>query len=168
MVKLAGAIFVLTGSWLVSVQKVAQERRHIRQLNGLSAGLEAMRRQLLLCAAPMEELLLSAERCGGDRISGFFQAISLSELEKKPFAVQWDSAAEAAELLLTEEERRTLSEAGQVLGQAGLEEQCACLQAAAEALRTRAKERAQNLAQNRRLWYTLSASAGLLAVVTLL
>ncbi|MCD8352904.1 MAG: stage III sporulation protein AB [Clostridiales bacterium] len=167
MVKCAGAVCVLLGCLLPVCQRLRMEREHIVQLGALAQALDGMRRQLTICAPPMGELLAQAGRSPEGTVGRFFAALRLEELEQRPFAALWDSAICSSGLSLSREERETLSQVGQVLGTCGAEEQCDTLANAAEVLRRCQTRRREALRGERRLWYTLAASAGLLAVLIL-
>lgn len=167
MVKAAGAVCVLLGYLLPVCQRLRMEREHIAQLGALTQALDGMRRQLTICAPPMEELLAQAGRSPECHVRQFFAALRLEELEQRPFAALWDGAIQESGFSLNQEERETLSQVGQVLGTCGTEEQCDRLANAAEALRCCQTRRREALRGEARLWYTLAASAGLLAVLIL-
>ncbi|MCD8051314.1 MAG: stage III sporulation protein AB [Clostridiales bacterium] len=167
MVKCAGAVCVLLGCLLPVCQRLRMEREHIAQLGALAQALDGMRRQLTICAPPMEELLAQAGRSPEGTVRRFFAALRLKELEQRPFAALWEVAIQESGLSLSREERETLSQVGQVLGVCGAEEQCDRLADAAEALRRCQARRRETLRGEGRLWYTLAASAGLLAVLIL-
>ncbi|MCC8075584.1 MAG: stage III sporulation protein AB [Clostridiales bacterium] len=167
MVKAAGAVCVLLGCLLPVCQRLRLEREHIAQLGALAQALDGMRRQLTICAPPMEELLAQAGRTSEGVVGRFFAALRLEELEQRPFAALWDGAIHSSGLTLSREEREILSQVGQVLGACGVEEQCDSLADAAEDLRRCQTRRREALRGNGRLWYTLAASAGLLAVLIL-
>lgn len=167
MIKGVGAVCVLLGCLLPVCQRLRLERDHIAQLGALAQALEGMRRQLTICAPPMEELLAQAGRSPEGAAGRFFAALRLEELEQRPFAALWEGAIDASGLSLSREERETLSQVGQVLGACGAEEQCERLADAAEALRRCQTGRREALGREGRLWYTLAASAGLLAVLIL-
>lgn len=167
MVKGVGAVCVLLGCLLPVCQRLRLERSHIAQLGALAQALDGMRRQLTICAPPMEELLARAGRSPEGTMRRFFAALRLEELEQQPFAALWDGAIRASGLSLDREEWEALSQVGQVLGACGAEEQCDRLADAAESLRRCQARRREALRGERRLWYTLATSAGLLAVLIL-
>ncbi len=167
MIRVAGAVCVLLGCLLPVCQRLRLEQSHIAQLGALAQALDGMRRQLTICAPPMEELLAQAGRSPEEAVSRFFAALRLEELEQRPFVALWDGAIRSSGLSLDREERETLSQAGQVLGACGAEEQCDRLADTVEALRRCQTRRREALRGEGRLWYTLAASAGLLAVLIL-
>ncbi|MCD7838743.1 MAG: stage III sporulation protein AB [Clostridiales bacterium] len=167
MVKAAGAVCVLLGCLLPVCHRLRLEREHIAQLGALAQALDGMRRQLTICAPPMEELLAYAGRTPEGTVRRFFTALRLEELEQRPFVALWDGAIRSSGLALNREERETLSQVGQVLGTCGVEEQCDRLADAADTLRCYQTRRREALRGERRLWYTLAASAGLLVVLIL-
>ncbi len=167
MSKAVGAICVLLGCLLPVCQRLRLEREHIAQLGALAQALDGMRRQLTICAPPMEELLAQAGRSPEGHVRQFFAALRLEELEQRPFAALWEGAIRSSSLSLSREEWEILAQVGQVLGTCGAEEQCDRLANAAEALRRCQTRRREALRGEGRLWYTLAASAGLLAVLIL-
>ncbi|MCD8008599.1 MAG: stage III sporulation protein AB, partial [Clostridiales bacterium] len=143
------------------------ERSHIAQLGALAQALDGMRRQLTICAPPMEELLAQAGRTSEGTVHRFFAALRLEELEQRPFSALWEGAICSSGLSLSRDEREILSQVGQVLGACGAEEQCDRLADAAETLRRCQTQRREALGREGRLWYTLAASTGLLVVLIL-
>ncbi len=162
-----GAACVLLGCLLPVCQRLRLERSHIAQLGALAQALDGMRLQLTICAPPMEELLAQAGRSPEETVGRFFAALRLGELEQRPFSALWEIAIHTSGLFLSRDEREILSQVGQVLGSCGAEEQCDRLADAAEALRCSQTRRREALGREGRLWYTLAASAGLLAVLIL-
>lgn len=165
--KLTGAACVLLGCVLPAIQSTAQERRHIHRLNALAEALDQMRRMLLLGTPPMEELLNAGASSEEETVKRFFGAVRLDELEDLPFSIQWKRALHSSGLQLNREEEQILKEIGQVLGQCGVEEQCQRLSQAVQRLRQLREQRRDALRTNQRLWYTLSASAGLVGIMVL-
>lgn len=165
--RLLGALGILAGCGLLCAGVVGRERRHIRTLRGLSAGLTAMAQLLELSAPPMEELLEAAQRA--DRTTAaYFDRISLNHLENQTLSDQWNYLANDIVLQLNEDEKRWFCAPGQVLGRCDGEEQSACLRAAASELEQQAERRQTALEREQRLWYTMALSAGALGVVLLL
>lgn len=165
MVKMAGAICVLLGFLLPVVQRTRRERTHLRQLGALAESLDVLRRQMIICAPAMEELLAMAGQSSEEEVSQFYASLRLDELGDVPFSLLWEQAAR--QLCLEGEEWELFSGVGQVLGRCDREEQCARLETAAEGLRRCRRERDAALRQGTRMWYVLSASAGLLMALVL-
>ncbi len=168
MLRAVGALGVLLGALWGCGEQVSRERRCIRQLRGLAEALCAMERELRERSSPMEVLLREARRAGGAAAARILDCIALKNLENEDLSTQWRNMARNKALHLNEAERSLLARPGAVLGRCGVEEQCACLASAASALGQRAQRREAALGERRRMWYTLSLSAALLAVVTLL
>lgn len=158
---------MILGCLLPAIQHMGQEGRHIRQLAAAAESLDEMRRQLAICAPQMEEVLAAASGSQEEAVGKFYRSIHLEDLEEQPFSGLWDKALRTSGLLLDVEELRVLSSVGQILGRYDQEEQCGKLESAAAELRRCQRRREEALRANRRLWYTLSASAGLLAVLIL-
>lgn len=159
---------MLLGCILPAIQTAAQERRQIARLAELAEALDRMRRMLMLGAPPMEELLSAAAKSEEETVRAFFNAIRLDELEDLPFSIQWKRALYSSGLQLSREEEQIMKEIGQVLGRCGGEEQCQRLEQAVQSLRQSREQRRNILSTNQRLWYTLSASVGLVGVLVLL
>lgn len=159
---------MLLGALWTCEQQVRRERRHIQTLHGLADTLEVMERALRLSAPSMEELLREAISSSSGRIRQELCQISLNTLESVPLSVQWKTMASNNTLHLSPDEIRLFERPGTVLGRCGVDEQCACLGESVRELRRCARQREEVLAGQRRLWYTLSLSAALLAVVMLI
>lgn len=168
MIRAFGAVGVLLGAVWTCQEQVRRERKCIRQLRGLSEALSAMERELRERSSAMEVLLREAQRVGGEELSRIFGRITLKNLETADFSTQWNNMASNTALHLNQAERQLLERPGRVLGRCSVEEQCQCLASVGRELRERAGAREAALRERRRLWYTLSVSAALLAVVTLL
>lgn len=168
MIRAVGALGVLLGAVWTCQEQVRRERKSIRQLRGLSEALGAMERELRERSSAMDVLLREAQRAGGEELSRILGRITLNNLETEDFSTQWNNMASDTALHLNQAERRLLERPGRVLGRSAVEEQCQCLDSVGRELRERAEAREAALRERRRLWYTLSVSAALLAVVTLL
>lgn len=167
MIKIGGAVCVVLGCLLPAIQYVGQEHRHVRQLAAVAESFDKIRRQLNACAPQMEEVLATAARSQEETVGNFYRSIHLEQLETRPFSDLWDQALYTSGFLLDAEELSILSGVGQILGRYDCEEQCDKLESAAAELRRCQSQRKETLCARRRLWYTLSASAGLLAVLIL-
>lgn len=166
MHKLLGGVLLVAGCIMPALEHLREVQREILRLEGLSIAMEELRRSLLRSAPTMEELLLEASHYTTEEIQAFFRSIRLERLEEQSFCQQWQNGAE--KLLPKGRMQRSLMGLGSILGQCGLEEQCRCLQLAAEELNAGAKKKREALVQQKRLWLTLSASAGGLLVILLL
>lgn len=158
---------VLGALWTCEEQ-VRRERKHIQTLHNLADALEAMERALRRSAPPMEELLRVAISSSRGEVRQILCQISLNTLESEPLSVQWTNMTSENTLHLSPDEIRLFERPGIVLGCCGTDEQCACLGHSARELRRCAHAREVALSGQRRLWYTLSLSAALLAVVMLI
>ena len=165
---LLGAGSVLLGALWTCEQQVRQERRHIQTLYSLADALEVMERALRRSAPPMEDLIREAIASSGGTVRQVLCQISLNTLESVPLSVQWKTMASNNALHLSPDEIRLFERPGTVLGRCGVDEQCACLGESVRELRRCARQREEALNSQRRLWYTLSLSAALLAVVMLI
>ena len=72
MIRWLGAALLLMGSSALGEGAAARLRGRVRDIQGLTAGLEAMARTLSASLAPLDEMLQAAEACTGQRPAQFF------------------------------------------------------------------------------------------------
>ena len=94
MIRWLGAALLLMGSSALGVGAAARLRGRVRDIQGLTAGLEAMARTLSASLAPLDEMLQAAEACTGQRPAQFFHTCrrELLTLGGNPFSRLWDKA----------------------------------------------------------------------------
>ena len=170
MTRWVGAALLLAGSSALGGWAVAQLRGRVRDLQGLTAGLEAMDRALSTSLAPLDQMLQEAEACAGQRPAQFFRSCRkrIPDLDGRPFAQLWDKALGETPLRLDDADLTVLRQLGNVLGRYDSDSQAAALEQAAQRLslhQTEAEERQGRLG---RVYGTLGVACGLFLSIMLL
>lgn len=166
MHKVLGAILLLSGFLFPAVVHVRERKRQLQFLEEVALSLEALRRHLMLNGCTMEVLLEEAENASSGVLQAFYHSIQLDRLDEQSFQVQWKNACK--QLPLEGETERLFLQLGQILGQYDLEEQCNSLHSVALRFHDISQREGEQFPQEQKLWLTLSASAGMLAVILLL
>ena len=114
MIRWLGAALLLMGASALGVGAAARLRGRVRDIQGLTAGLEAMARTLSASLAPLDEMLQAAEACTGQRPAQFFHTCrrELLTLGGNPFSRLWDKALRETPLRLDEGDRAVLKQVG--------------------------------------------------------
>ena len=170
MIRWLGAALVFLGSSALGAGAAARLQGRVKDLRGLSAGLEAMGRALSASLAPLEEMLRAAEACGAPRPAQLVRTcrLGLPGLEGEPFAQLWDKALGETPLRLEEADLAVLRQVGGVLGRYDGDSQAAALAQAAARLGRQQAEAAARQSRLGRVYGTLGVSAGLFLSIMLL
>lgn len=165
MLKLFGAVLVLSGTGALHWRISDARRQELRALRETAAALEALARGVQASLAPMPRLL--AVHGSGKYADAFFDRVRhlLAAEEEQPFCVCWRLAAEG--LPLAPREREIIVSLGAALG--GEEESVLrALQSTVQELRSALLEKETARRQESRLAGTLCFGGGLLTVILLL
>jgi len=171
MYRVIGALLIVVCTAVLGFGGVLRLGRRVRNLTGLVSALEIMKGEICERLTPMPELFELLAGTMEGPVAGLFQACGeqMTTLGESSMYLIWKSAVRSAEELeLSEQEARTLTEVGHVLGRYDAEEQRTaisfairrmegCLHRAEEEKRAQTKVRA-----------ALGVTAGLFVVIILL
>ena len=118
MIRLLGAVMLITGCGGLGMSAVNRLDGRVRDLRELSAGLEILRRELGWRLSPLPEALETAAAGTHGRAAGFFTACARQskQLAGSPFRTVWSDGLERCPLRLDREDRALLEQLGPVLG----------------------------------------------------
>jgi len=171
MRKAFGAAAILSACLLGALLALEREKRRIRRIQALRAGLLALRRALTDRLQPLEEIFRSLSQKRGDpQTESLFQKLrdSFAFLGEIEFSRIWRKAVtdsigrddpEIAEILLP---------LGECLGGSELERQCMEIDRAAGALERSIEKRKEALPEKRRLTLGCLLSFGAFVVIVLM
>lgn len=169
MRSIVGAVMVLAGAVGLAWRGVARLGERAELLRGLQGALAYLEEEISFRFTPLPRLFehLSGKR---GRAGTFFGAVfAAMEDEKHPtMRESWSKAVERELPLLREEERQTLEELGEVLGQYDAETQAKALHVAGERLAAAylaAREDRQRLGK---VYLALGVAGGAVTVLALI
>ena len=170
MARWLGAALLLAGSSAMGAWAVAQLRGRTQDLQGLTAGLEAMSRTLTASLAPLDEMLQAAETCAGPRPAQLFRYCrrNLVQLNGQPFVHLWDKALKETPLRLEKEDLTVLRQVGNVLGRYDSDSQAAALGQAVQRLAQHQRQAQERQGRLGRVYGTLGVASGLFLSIMLL
>lgn len=166
MVKAVGSVLVVGSCLWVAQRQSGGLRQEAEVLEALAQALERMARELERCAPEMRTLLAAGTHSAHPMVRQLFQGVALEELGEQSFEELWRRALEASGL--SDRGRGLLLPLGGVLGRYDRTAEVGALTAAGADLRAEVERLRRQLTENRRLWYTLSLSTGLMTVLLLL
>lgn len=166
MIKALGGTLVLGSCFWWAQHQMGSLRQQAEILEALAETLAHMARELDRCAPEMETLLQLGLEEEHETVRQLFGSISLGRLGEQRFETLWRDSVEASNV--PEAGKRILCPLGAVLGRYDREAQIAALSGAQTDLREAGAALRRKLSENRKLWYTLSLSTGLMVVLMFL
>jgi len=168
MLQLIGSLLIVGGFGAVGVAASAELKRRVDTLSSMITALEVMASEISYKLSPLRELLTLLSREDG-AVGRFFSALA-ADLEGEPESRFFDQWCKRLGLLpgLTEDDRQILKEAGRFLGAYETGEQVKALGYAARRLSQRLTGAEAERVQKGRLYRTMGAGLGLLAVLLIL
>lgn len=164
-----GKLLILLGCTALGLGRGFGLKRRTACLFELRRALETMGRELTFSLRPLGALMDQAQgTCRGEAAALFAacrEAFARSGGES--WAESWRTALEGTALPLTEEDRRILSEAGQVLGRYDGEDQRTALAGLLARLEEQAQEARGEEKRLFRVYTALGITAGLFCVILL-
>jgi stage III sporulation protein AB len=172
MIRLLGAVLLVTACGSMGLSRSFELRRRVENLTALVSALELMRSEIGQLLTPLPELAERLSEEAPERARPLFTALlaGLPQLGELPFSRLWGDAVNLAgdRLLLRRDERDALRTLGLSLGGSGAQEQEGAIHNCTARLSLYlASARAE--AEGRcRLYTALGLSAGLLLAIVLL
>lgn len=126
MIRLVGAVCIITASAVWGFRGVRRLNNHVRGLEALYVSIQLMESELCQHLLPMPELLTVLEQNAPKPADCLYRRANkqMKKLGSCAFAAIWRNAAEQTkELCLTGQEVRCLSELGMTLGKYDIREQ---------------------------------------------
>ena len=170
MLRLTGAVLLLTASAAMGFGAAGALRQHERVLERIIRALEGMERELAGHLSPLPDLLERAAEESDDEVRTFFQLCwnSLNRREQQPFGKLWGLALEAAQLPLEEDELDLLADLGDVLGRYEAARQGRALRETAQRLEEKLARARERTGRMGKVYGTLGVTAGAFLVIVLL
>ena len=171
MRKAFGAAAILSACLLGALLTLDREKRRIRRLQALRAGLLALRRALADRLQPLEEIFRSlSQKCGDPQTEELFQKLrdSFSALGELEFSRIWREAVTDCFHRDDPEISEILIPLGECLGGSELERQCTEIDRVAAELERSIEMRKEALPEKRRLTLGYLLSFGAFVVIVLI
>lgn len=171
MLKMLGALLLMTGAAGLGFGAAAQLTARATALRALVAALNQMERELSFRLTPMPELLWRVAHQAEPPAALFFAQChsKLAELGERSLSELWRQALEEEpDLLLNPEERQIMRTLGDVLGRFDAEEQRLALRTAAADLGRCLEQADRERSRMGRVYGTLGMGAGAMLVILLL
>lgn len=160
MAKNVGAVLIIAVSCYFPVYHIGRIREEIQLARSFEITFRMFRRKLERSGITMPELIAQGQ--DGDA-AVFFRQLQLSALTERSFREIWECALGASDF--SSAIRNCLHPLGSVLGQYDREAQCEALSAAEEELHQYTNELQHRIERDRRMWFTLSVSSGMIFVM---
>lgn len=169
MIRGIGVGLVVLCCTLLGRVSVGQSKQRTQALTGLIEGLELMRAELLAALTPMPELLgILGMRCR-EPAAELFRLTAQGLFGEKSFREAWEGAlADCEQLCLLQEERRTLSALGNILGKYEAEVQADAIERTKQKLELFRSLEEKDRMQKNRVSTAIGAGAGVTLAVLLL
>ena len=171
MMRLIGAILLISGTAAWGMAGVMRLRGRARSLNALTSALEIMKSEICDRLTPLPELfeLLQNEATPPAGLLFRNAGDKLSELGTRSLPAIWrEAVAETPELLLTPSEELVLLELGLSLGRYDVEEQRRAFSYALRRLDALTKKAENERDSNAKIHAFLGVAAGVFAIIILL
>lgn len=170
MTRLLGAALVVAGCAALGLAGVARLEGRVRDLAELTAGLDALRRELGWRLAPLPDALDTAARAARGPAAQFFTrcAQGAGTPDGQVFQAVWRDSLSAVPLRLGPEDRDLLERLGPVLGRYDGDSQRLALEEAVAGLRALGGEAADDRKRLGRVYGVLGMTAGLFAAILLI
>lgn len=170
MLKLIGAVLLLSGSVGLGVSSVRNLERRVKTLRSMSTALELMKCELDFRAPPMRELFGAAAKGTSEPASSFFYtcAEKTKQMEGRPLAELWRQCMEERLTALTDAEAECLMSVGTVLGRYDVQSQQCVLTQTREQVNGYLNEAVQDRQRKGRMYGALSMAAGIFLVIVML
>ena len=170
MIRFFGAALLILGCGGLGLSAVNRLDSRVRDLRGLSTGLEILQRELGWRLSPLPEALEAAAGGTQDRAARFFACCAQGsrQLAGVPFRTFWSRGLEQCPLRLSREDRALLEQLGPVLGRYDGDSQ---RQAVENVLAGLSRQQAQAEDDRRRLgrvYGVLGLTAGLFLTLVLI
>ena len=171
MLKLAGALLLMTGAACLGFGAAAQLKARVNCLMAFTAALEQMERELGFRLTPMPELMSKLSHTAAAPADLFFARCreEMAQLGMRTFGELWRTALnDEPELLLEPAERQILASLGDVLGRYDADGQRQALATAIAELGECLRQARQERDRLGRVYATLGLGAGAMLVIILL
>lgn len=170
MIRLMGAVLLITGCGCLGLGAVGRLDGRVRDLRELSAGLELLRRELGWRLTPLPKALEAAEEGTQGRAAQFFRfcARRAGNLSGTPFQQLWREGLEQCPLRLEREDRALLEQLGPVLGRYDGDSQCQAVEKALAGLERQQARAEENRRRLGRVYGVLGVTAGLFLAILLI
>ena len=170
MIRWMGAALLVAGCGGLGLCGVGRLDGRVRDLRELSAGLEALRRELGWRLAPLPRALETAAGTGQGRAACFFRfcAQRAGHLDGVSFQQLWREGLERCPLWIDREDRALLEQLGPVLGRYDGDSQREAVGHILDALARQGEQAAENRRRLGRVYGVLGVAGGLLLAVVLI
>ena len=171
MLKLIGAILVITGTCAWSGGGILRLKRHNDTLSGMISALHIMKSEICVRLSTMPEVAALLEKTIPYPVNTFFALVkkNLSKLGDMPFEEIWKKSIEGCgDLVLYEHEKTALIELGLSLGKYDIEEQKSAVLLAITRLEMFKKKAEAKKEHDTRIRAVLGMASGVFAVMILL
>jgi stage III sporulation protein AB len=171
MMRLIGAILLISGTVAWGMAGVMRLRGRVRSLSALTSALEIMKSEICDRLTPLPELfdMMQTEATPPAGLLFRNAGEKLSELGTRPLPMIWrEAVAGTPELLLAPSEELVLLELGLSLGRYDIEEQRRAFSYALRRLDTLTKKAESERDANSKLHAFLGVAAGVFAIIILL
>lgn len=164
-----GKLLLFLGCTALGLGRGFGLKRRTACLWELRRALEAMGRELTFSLRPLGALMEQAQRESWGEAAALFAACreAFARTGGESWAESWRTALEQTALPLTEDDRRVLSETGQILGRYDGEDQRRALAGLLARLEEQAHEARSEEKRLFRVYAALGAAAGLFCVILL-
>ena len=170
MMRLVGGVLVVAGCAALGLSGVSRLDGRVKDLGRLTAGLDALQRELGWRLTPLPDALDTAAEAAGGPAAQFFACCAQGARtpDGQPFQQIWKDGLSAAQLRLTAEDRSFLERLGPVLGRYDSDSQRLALEEAAAGLRTRQETAEDDRCRLGRVYGVLGVTAGLFTAILLI
>lgn len=169
MIRLVGAVLLTAGSTALGLGAAAHLEGRVRDLKGLIAGLEAMKRAFA-SLEPLDQMLWAAAQSVQGRPKEFFLFCrqGASAPGEDGFAAVWAAALESVPLRLEERDLLELKPLERVLGRFDADSQKAALERTVGQLTLRLEEAEEQRKRLGKVYGALGVTSGLFLAILLI
>lgn len=170
MIRLLGALLLISGSSGIGVMAALRLRDRVEDLSGLIYGLEGVKRGLLSRTEGLKAMLNDGADQTKGRVRLLFKSLreEMDRLEEGSFRQLWERALRSAPLRCSESDLADLMPLGGVLGSYDLDSQVEALDKAMGALNFRLAEAVERRQSLSRVYGTMGVSVGVLLAIMLI
>lgn len=169
MIKLLGAIIIITCTGLLGMSKARKYALRPAELRNLQSALQILETEIIYGATPLPEAMEQVAARTEKSISSFFGNVRKELLSMTGCTVKeaWDRALElfASRTVLDKADISILRQLGTYLGMSDREDQAKHLHLAMEQLKLEAANAAEKAKTHVKLWNYLGFLSGLLLVI---
>lgn len=165
-----GALMVMTGMVGLAWRQVGRLGERVELLRSLQGALSYLEEELTFRCTPMPKLLAHLAHSRTGAVGGFFRAV-LASMERKnapSLRQSWSRLVKEDLPLLKEEERQTLEELGEVLGQYDAQTQAQALRMAGQRLAGAYLEAQAERQRLGKVYLALGVAGGMVTVLVLI